>query len=115
MWTARSVGMRASYEAGGHALLLLLPSEEKMVEQLMAKKVTCSKVAINPARAQTIVPRIRSLLAQEPELKHVGQKARLWRVVVAVFPSVFLFAFFRAHSDRRQRDGRSWSRPSFPT
>lgn len=69
------VGRTARYKSGGHALLMLLPSELKMAEMLRARKVPLKKVRVNTDKLQPISNRFQSFLSEDPELKYLGQRA----------------------------------------
>eukprot|EP00742_Colponemidia_sp_Colp-10_P006076 GILJ01006502.1.p1 GENE.GILJ01006502.1~~GILJ01006502.1.p1 ORF type:complete len:882 (+),score=196.31 GILJ01006502.1:48-2693(+) len=79
------VGRTARYQAKGHALLLLLPSEQKMVELLEARKIPMKRIQSNPAKLLSIRGSLQAFLAQEPELKHLAQKS-----FISYMRSVFL-------------------------
>uniref|UniRef100_A0A8C5T3P9 ATP-dependent RNA helicase n=1 Tax=Malurus cyaneus samueli TaxID=2593467 RepID=A0A8C5T3P9_9PASS len=80
------VGRTARYKAGGEALLVLLPSEEKgMVEQLAQRKVPISEIKINPEKLTDIQKRMQAFLAQDQELKEKAQ-----RCFVSYLRSVYL-------------------------
>uniref|UniRef100_A0A8C6S7J2 ATP-dependent RNA helicase n=1 Tax=Neogobius melanostomus TaxID=47308 RepID=A0A8C6S7J2_9GOBI len=69
------VGRTARYKEGGEALLLLLPSEEKsMVQLLQDKKVPINKIQVNPEKLQNVEQKLESFLAQEKEMKERAQR-----------------------------------------
>lgn len=64
------------YVNTGVNLLFLLPSEKKLIELLQQKKIPVKTVQMNPAQKKfNIQPRLESLLAESPEIKHLAQKA----------------------------------------
>ncbi|TPX48768.1 hypothetical protein SeMB42_g00335 [Synchytrium endobioticum] len=70
------VGRTARYEAAGHALLFLLPSEEQgMVEVLKTKRVPIEKIRVNPTRVGAVSAELRAICSRDPEIKYLGQKA----------------------------------------
>lgn len=70
------VGRTARYNSNGHALTLLLPSEEAgMIESWEHKKVPIGKIAVNPSKTSSIIPQLRGLCAQNPEIKYLGEKS----------------------------------------
>lgn len=70
------VGRTARYNSNGKALMFLLPSEEKgMASLLEKKKVPISKIRVNSNKTQSIVPALRSICAQNPDVKYLGEKA----------------------------------------
>lgn len=79
------VGRTARFDAQGRALLMLLPSEQPMVDLLVGKRVPVEKLAINPAKLVSIRPQLSSFLAQSPELKYLAEKA-----LICYTRSVFL-------------------------
>uniref|UniRef100_A0A3B3ZZ80 ATP-dependent RNA helicase n=1 Tax=Periophthalmus magnuspinnatus TaxID=409849 RepID=A0A3B3ZZ80_9GOBI len=80
------VGRTARYKDGGEALLLLLPSEEKsMVQLLQDKKVPINKIQVNPEKLQSVEQKLESFLAQEKEMKERAQ-----RCFVSYLRSVYL-------------------------
>jgi len=69
------VGRTARYEAGGRALLILLPSELKMVELLRQRKIPIEEIKVNPSKLMTIQPELEAICSKEPEIKFLAQKA----------------------------------------
>lgn len=69
------VGRTARYRSGGHGLLLLLPSEVRMLELLRQRRVPVKKVGLNPGRMLNVAPRFASFLSEDADLKRLGQKA----------------------------------------
>eukprot|EP01006_Ploeotia_vitrea_P037573 TRINITY_DN66145_c5_g3_i4.p1 TRINITY_DN66145_c5_g3~~TRINITY_DN66145_c5_g3_i4.p1 ORF type:complete len:981 (-),score=472.78 TRINITY_DN66145_c5_g3_i4:652-3594(-) len=69
------VGRTARYRAGGHALTMLLPSEEKMVDLLKQRKVPIKRVRPNMNKLVTVTGQFRSFLSVSPDLKYLAQKA----------------------------------------
>ncbi|TPX33592.1 hypothetical protein SmJEL517_g03528 [Synchytrium microbalum] len=70
------VGRTARYEAAGHSLLFLLPSEEQgMLEALKSKRVPIDKIHVNPSRVGAVGAELRALCSRDPEIKYLGQKA----------------------------------------
>lgn len=80
------VGRTARYKEGGEALLLLLPSEEKsMLQLLQDKKVPINKIQVNPEKLQSVGQKLEAFLAQEKEMKERAQ-----RCFVSYLRSVYL-------------------------
>lgn len=70
------VGRTARYQAQGKALLFLLPSEEEGMLALLRKvDVPISAIHARDAKVQSIQPQLQSFAFQDPELKHLAQKA----------------------------------------
>ncbi|KAI9143400.1 P-loop containing nucleoside triphosphate hydrolase protein [Paraphysoderma sedebokerense] len=70
------VGRTARYAAGGNALLVLVPSEEKgMVESLKNKGIPIKRIKINPSKTMNVKNQLQALCSQYPEVKYLGQKA----------------------------------------
>ncbi|ELR21347.1 atpdependent rna helicase ddx10, putative [Acanthamoeba castellanii str. Neff] len=67
------VGRTARFQAGGRALLFLLPSEQKMAD-LLKQKVPIQEIKVNPRRTLSIQTKLQSILAAEPSLKYLAQK-----------------------------------------
>ena len=78
-------GRTARYQKGGEALLMLLPSEEAMVEQLTQKKIPIQKIEVNPSKLFSIQRKLEAFLAMDPEFKQMAQRA-----FVTYIKSVFL-------------------------
>lgn len=78
-------GRTARYEKGGESLLMLLPSEEAMVDQLTEKKIPIKKIEVNPSKLFTIQRKLEAMLARDVELKQMAQ-----RFFVTYIKSVFL-------------------------
>ena len=70
-------GRTARMETKGHALLLLLPSEKKMIEELRAKKIQIEEIQPNPAKLLSISSTLSSVVAADTELKYLAQKVHL--------------------------------------
>ena len=62
--------LRENGRAGGHGLLVLLPSEQAgMVEALKAAHVPVKSTRLNPASLQSAASAMQALLSKHPELK----------------------------------------------
>ena len=68
-------GRTARYTASGRALLLLHPSEKRMVDLLNAAKVAMKKLAPNAKAIHSLKPKLQALLSERPELKYTAQRA----------------------------------------
>jgi ATP-dependent RNA helicase DDX10/DBP4 len=70
------VGRTARYAKGGHALLLLLPSEEQgMLEALKARGIEIPSIKIRASKTFSIGDQLQRLAFQDPDLKYLGQRA----------------------------------------
>jgi ATP-dependent RNA helicase DDX10/DBP4 len=70
------VGRTARYAKGGHALLLLLPSEEQgMLEALKARGIETPSIKIRASKTFSIGDQLQRLAFQDPDLKYLGQRA----------------------------------------
>eukprot|EP00474_Spongospora_subterranea_P002560 CRZ03018.1 hypothetical protein [Spongospora subterranea] len=71
------VGRTARFRSAGRALLMLLPGETAMLDLLRSKRVELKRVKANPSqmRSDIVNGRLRSLLAQLPDLKYTAQAA----------------------------------------
>lgn len=69
------VGRTARFKKGGKSLLVLLPSEERMLTHLENLKINMKRVNVNKARANPIKGKLQSLLAKFPEIKEIAIKA----------------------------------------
>ncbi|XP_057661618.1 probable ATP-dependent RNA helicase DDX10 [Diorhabda carinulata] len=78
------VGRTARYHRGGESLLILLPSELKMVEKLKQKKIPIDEIDINPDKLNNPVRKMEAFLAKDPTLKDTAQRAFI-SYVKAVF------------------------------
>ncbi|CAO3624025.1 unnamed protein product [Cunninghamella echinulata] len=80
------VGRTARFDAEGHALLMLTPTEKDgMLEELKNKKVPIEEIKIRANKKQSIQTQLQSFCFQDPEIKYLGQRA-----FVAYMRSVFL-------------------------
>ncbi|KAG0165861.1 ATPdependent RNA helicase [Apophysomyces sp. BC1034] len=80
------VGRTARFDAEGHALLMLVPTEaEAMVENLKKKKVPIEEIKIRANKQQSIRKQLQSYCFQDPEIKYLGQRA-----FVAYMRSIYL-------------------------
>lgn len=59
----------------GEGLLMLLPHEEKIVEDLQKSKIPINKIAVDPSKVQAPQRKIESLLSDSTELKQSAQRA----------------------------------------
>ncbi|CAL7951587.1 unnamed protein product [Xylocopa violacea] len=78
-------GRTARFQQGGESLLVLLPSEEKIVEKLKDRKIPISMIQINPNKLQSPQRKMEALLARDVALKESAQRA-----FIAYVKSVFL-------------------------
>ncbi|XP_044259759.1 probable ATP-dependent RNA helicase DDX10 [Tribolium madens] len=79
------VGRTARFFRGGESLLLLLPSELKVLDNLKEKKIPIEKIEINPLKLNNPVRKMEAFLARDPALKDTAQRA-----FVSYAKSVFL-------------------------
>ncbi|CAK9816338.1 Probable ATP-dependent RNA helicase DDX10 [Anthophora quadrimaculata] len=78
-------GRTARFQRDGECLLVLLPSEEKMIEKLKERKIPISMIQINPNKLQSPQRKMEALLARDVSLKESAQRA-----FVTYIKSVFL-------------------------
>jgi ATP-dependent RNA helicase DDX10/DBP4 len=69
------VGRTARFSSEGKALLVLLPSEAKMVPLLESAKVPLKQISVNPKHATAATAKVRAEVAADTELKTLAQKA----------------------------------------
>jgi ATP-dependent RNA helicase DDX10/DBP4 len=70
------VGRTARYAKGGHALLLLLPSEEQgMLEALKARGIEIPTIKIRASKTLSTKEQLQRLAFQDPDLKYLAQRA----------------------------------------
>jgi ATP-dependent RNA helicase DDX10/DBP4 len=79
------VGRTARYNRGGESLLLLMPSELQMLENLEERKIPVEKIEINPLKLNNPVRKMEAFLAKDPTLKDTAQRA-----FVSYAKSIFL-------------------------
>ncbi|KAI9497327.1 P-loop containing nucleoside triphosphate hydrolase protein [Zychaea mexicana] len=80
------VGRTARFDASGHSLLLLLPTEvEGMMEELKKKKVPIEEIKVRDSKQQSVQKQLQSYCFQDSEMKYLGQRA-----FVSYMRSVFL-------------------------
>ncbi|XP_032678348.1 probable ATP-dependent RNA helicase DDX10 [Odontomachus brunneus] len=78
-------GRTARFKSGGESLLVLLPSEEAMVERLQQRKIPLNMIKINPNKLQSPHRKLEILLARDVALKETAQRA-----FVSYIKSIFL-------------------------
>ncbi|GAB1869054.1 ATP-dependent RNA helicase [Camponotus japonicus] len=78
-------GRTARFQSGGESLLVLLPSEEGIIEKLKQRKIPINMIRINPSKLQSPHRKLEALLAQNIALKETAQRA-----FIAYIKSVFL-------------------------
>ncbi|KOC64169.1 putative ATP-dependent RNA helicase DDX10 [Habropoda laboriosa] len=78
-------GRTARFQRGGECLLVLLPSEEKMVEKLKERKIPISMIQINPNKLQSPQRKMEAFLARDVSLKESAQRA-----FITYIKSIFL-------------------------
>ncbi|XP_029166920.1 probable ATP-dependent RNA helicase DDX10 [Nylanderia fulva] len=89
-------GRTARFKSCGESLLVLLPSEEIMIEKLKQRKIPINMIKINPSKLQSPHRKLEALLARDVTLKETAQRA-----FVAYVKSVFLMKdkeLFNVHS-----------------
>jgi len=70
------VGRTARYNAGGRSLLVLLPSEQQAMGQILEEgKIPVKKLSVNPAKTVQVSRKISSIVAANPKLNELGKKA----------------------------------------
>lgn len=69
------VGRTARGNQHGKSLLFITPQEEAMAANIKARGINCHKIAANPNKQLTISNSLNSYVAQDPELKHLAQRA----------------------------------------
>lgn len=70
------VGRTARYNAKGNSLLFVLPSEEKgVLESLANKNIPIGRIKPKESKTQSIQNQLQSFAFQEPQIKHLAQKA----------------------------------------
>ncbi|GMH38559.1 hypothetical protein BSKO_06443 [Bryopsis sp. KO-2023] len=69
------VGRTARYVSGGQGMLVLLPSEMEMVQELNEKKIPIKNLKMKPSKLQSPTPALRSLVAKFPEIKSSAQRS----------------------------------------
>ncbi|KAG2183415.1 hypothetical protein INT43_006421 [Umbelopsis isabellina] len=107
------VGRTARFDASGQALLFLTPSEnEAMQAELAKKKVPIEEVKIRASKQQSIQNQLQSFCFQDPEIKHLGQKA-----FIAYMRSVYLQRnkdIFKVHALPAEEFAQSIGLPGAP-
>lgn len=70
------VGRTARFEKGGESLIVLMPSEEESMLQLLAgQKVPIEKISVNPKKMNSIQRKAEASLARDVTLKETAQRA----------------------------------------
>lgn len=78
-------GRTARFQRGGESLLVLLPSEENIVDKLRERKIPINMIQINPNKLHSPQRKLEALLARDVSLKETAQRA-----FVAYVKSIFL-------------------------
>ncbi|XP_025198680.1 probable ATP-dependent RNA helicase DDX10 [Melanaphis sacchari] len=78
-------GRTARFQKSGESLLVLLPSELAILEQLKTKKIPISEIKVNPNKLTSIQRTLEATLAKDHILKESAQRA-----FVSYIKSVFL-------------------------
>lgn len=78
-------GRTARFKSGGESLLVLLSSEEAIIERLTQRKIPINMIKINPNKLQSPHRKLEALLARDVTLKETAQRA-----FVTYIKSVFL-------------------------
>ncbi|KAL4503325.1 hypothetical protein ABPG72_000931 [Tetrahymena utriculariae] len=69
------VGRTARFKNDGNSLLMVLPSEVKMVDKLKEKKMNIQKLKANPEHQLSITNSLQSYLVENVDLKYLAQRA----------------------------------------
>ncbi|SNX87119.1 probable HCA4 - can suppress the U14 snoRNA rRNA processing function [Melanopsichium pennsylvanicum] len=70
------VGRTARYTAKGNSLLFVLPNEEKgILEALATKHIPIGRIKPKESKTQSIQNQLQAFAFQEPQIKHLAQKA----------------------------------------
>jgi len=68
------VGRTARYQAEGHAILFLLPSELPMFDLLAQRKIPLERMRVNPVKESSIQASLQALLIKDGDIKTLAQK-----------------------------------------
>ncbi|EAS00345.3 DEAD/DEAH-box helicase family protein (macronuclear) [Tetrahymena thermophila SB210] len=69
------VGRTARFKNDGNSLLMVLPSEIKMIDKLKEKKMNIQKLKANPEHQLSITNSLQSYLVESVDLKYLAQRA----------------------------------------
>lgn len=69
------VGRTARYEGNGEALLVLLPSEKSMSQQLIENKIPIEEISINKKKFMSVQKKMEVLCSRDHNLKERAQRA----------------------------------------
>ncbi|WVW80961.1 ATP-dependent RNA helicase DBP4 [Kwoniella bestiolae CBS 10118] len=70
------IGRTARYQAGGHALTLLCPSEEEgMLNRFKERLLEVKKIKIKQSKMGDLKQQMQNFAFREPEIKYLGQRA----------------------------------------
>ncbi|WWC98711.1 ATP-dependent RNA helicase DBP4 [Kwoniella sp. B9012] len=70
------IGRTARYQAGGHALTFLCPSEEQgMLDRFKEKMLDVKKIKIKQSKMGNLKQQMQNFAFREPEIKYLGQRA----------------------------------------
>lgn len=91
------VGRTARFNAQGHALLLLLPTEvEGMLEELKRKKVPIEEIKIRENKQKSIQNQLQSFCFQDPEIKYLGQRVSFCHFLKRMYGNYILNGSLKA-------------------
>ena len=79
------VGRTARYKSGGNSLIMLLPTEIKLLEMLEKKGVTLKKLTPNATKTYSITSGLQGIIAENKDIKHLAERA-----FVSYIRSIFL-------------------------
>jgi hypothetical protein len=72
------------FDADGHSVMMLLPSEEESMLQLLKEaNIPLRAMKVNPKRTQSVTPALQSLLSKNKDLK-VRVRGCAWKSVCHV-------------------------------
>ena len=82
------VGRTARYESKGKGLLVLCPSEEEGMKVALGRKaLEVNKIKIRQSKTQNIENQLQNLAFQDPEIKYLGQRVRLYSTMPLMIPN----------------------------
>jgi ATP-dependent RNA helicase DDX10/DBP4 len=88
------VGRTARYQSAGQALLLLAPSEEEGMKAVLdAKGIDITPIKYKESKVQSIQNQLQKFAFEDPEIKYLGQRARVLFICVRARND-----FFHRHS-----------------
>lgn len=74
------VGRTARHEKGGNGLLMLLPSEERMVDRLKDRGIEIEEIKVKQKKVESVMNKLQLFAFKDPEVKYLAQRVSSFRL-----------------------------------